>query len=103
MFYLLNQKSGRMGGRLRWRQPTQQQALRAIAVCRTAALGGHLDQCDERRCRRIAYCSCRSLHCPKCRGQARAQLLEQRAAELLPVEYFDVVFTVPQLVASLTP
>ena len=79
----------------------QQQALRAIAVCRTAALGGHLDQCDKCGYRKIAYCSCRNRHCPKCRGQARARWLEQRAAELLPVEYFHVVFTVPQLVAPL--
>src|SRR5207244_10080731 len=49
----------------------------------------------------ISYCSCRNRHCPKCHGQARARWLEQRAAELLPVEYFHVVFTVPQLVAPL--
>jgi hypothetical protein len=79
----------------------QKQALRAIAVCRTAALGGHVDQCDRCGYQKIAYCSCRNRHCPKCRGQARARWLEQRAAELLPVEYFHVVFTVPQLVAPL--
>jgi hypothetical protein len=74
----------------------QHQALRAIAVCRTAALGGHLDQCNKCGYRQISYCSCRNRHCPKCRGQARARWLAQRAAELLPVEYFHVVFTVPQ-------
>jgi hypothetical protein len=77
----------------------QKQALSAIAVCRTAALGGHVEECDRCGYRKISYCSCRNRHCPKCRGQARAQWLEQRAAELLPVEYFHVVFTVPQLVA----
>src|SRR5712691_4300952 len=79
----------------------QRKALRAIAVCRTAALGGHVDQCDQCGYRKISYCSCRNRHCPKCHGQARALWLEQRAAELLPVEYFHVVFTLPQLVAPL--
>jgi Transposase zinc-binding domain len=79
----------------------QQQALRAIAVCRTAALGGHLDECNKCGYRKIAYCSCRNRHCPKCRGRARARWLAQCAAELLPVEYFHVVFTVPQLLAPL--
>jgi len=81
--------------------PEQKQALRAIAVCRTAALGGHVEECDRCGYRKIAYCSCRNRHCPKCHGQARARWLEQRAEELLPVEYFHVVFTVPQLVAPL--
>jgi transposase-like zinc-binding protein/putative transposase len=79
----------------------QKQALSAIAACRTAALGGHVEECDRCGYRIIAYCSCRNHHCPKCQGQARARWLEQRAAELLPVEYFHVVFTVPQLVAPL--
>jgi Putative transposase/Transposase zinc-binding domain len=79
----------------------QKKALRAIAVCRTAVLGGHVDQCDKCGYRRISYCSCRNRHCPKCHGQARARWLEQRAAELLPVEYFHVVFTLPRLVAPL--
>jgi len=79
----------------------QKKALRAIAVCRTAALGGHVEQCDECGYRTISYCSCRNRHCPKCSARARAQWLAQRAAELLPVEYFHVVFTVPQLVAPL--
>jgi hypothetical protein len=79
----------------------QKNALRAIAVCRTAALGGHVEQCDQCGYRKISYCSCRNRHCPKCHSQARARWLEQRAAELLPVEYFHVVFTLPQLVAPL--
>jgi len=79
----------------------QKQALRAIAVCRTAALGGHVDQCDYCGFRKISYCSCRNRHCPKCHARARVQWLEQRATELLPVEYFHVVFTLPQLVAPL--
>ena len=79
----------------------QKKALRAIALCRTAALGGHVDQCDRCGYRKISYCSCRNRPCPKCHGQARARWLEQRAAELLPVEYFHVVFTLPQLVAPL--
>ena len=79
----------------------QKKALRAIAVCRTAALGGHVDQCDQCGYRKISYCSCRNRHCPKCHGRARWRWLEQRATELLPVEYFHVVFTLPQLVAPL--
>jgi hypothetical protein len=79
----------------------QKRALRAIAICRTAALGGHVDQCDQCGYRKISYCSCRNRHCPKCHGHARARWLEERATELLPVEYFYVVFTLPQLVAPL--
>jgi hypothetical protein len=79
----------------------QKRALRAIAVCRTAVLGGYVEQCDRCGYQKIAYCSCRNRHCPKCSARARAQWLQQRAAELLPVEYFHVVFTVPQLLAPL--
>jgi Putative transposase/Transposase zinc-binding domain len=79
----------------------QRQAPRAITVCRTATLGGHVEECDRCGYRKISYCSCRNRHCPKCHGQARARWLAQRAAELLPVEYFHVVFTLPQLVAPL--
>jgi Transposase zinc-binding domain/Putative transposase len=79
----------------------QKKALREIAICRTAALGGHVEECDRCGYRKISYCSCRNRHCPKCHGRARARWLEQRGAELLPVEYFHVVFTVPQLVAPL--
>ena len=69
--------------------------LRAIASCRTAALGGHVQTCDCCRHQRIAYNSCRNRHCPKCQATACARWMEDRAAELLPVEYFHVVFTLP--------
>jgi hypothetical protein len=89
---------GRFGASL---SREQKKTLRAIAACRTAALGGHVEQCDQCGYRQISYCSCRNRHCPKCSARARAQWLAQRAAELLPVEYFHVVFTLPQLVAPL--
>jgi len=79
----------------------QKRALRDIPVCRTAALGGHVEQCDHCGHRKIAYCSCRNRHCPKCQAAARAAWLEQRGAELLPVQYFHVVFTLPQPIAAL--
>jgi Putative transposase/Transposase zinc-binding domain len=65
----------------------------AITACRTAALGGHVEQCDDCGTIRIAYNSCRNRHCPKCQGLARAQWLANRRAELLPVPYFHLVFT----------
>ena len=73
----------------------QRQVLRAIASCRTAALGGHVEQCTECSYRRIAYHSCRNRHCPKCQGQERAQWMAAEQAMLLPVPYFHVVFTLP--------
>ena len=73
----------------------QRRILRAIVSCRTAALGGHVQTCDQCQYRRIAYNSCRNRHCPKCQASACARWMEQRAAELLPVEYFHVVFTLP--------
>jgi hypothetical protein len=79
----------------------QKRALRDIALCRTAALGGHVDQCDECGHRTISYCSCRNRHCPKCGSTDTAAWLDQRASELLPVEYFHVVFTLPQSLAPL--
>jgi hypothetical protein len=75
--------------------------MRAIERCRTAALGGHLEQCDDCGHQRIAFNSCRDRHCPKCQSLVRAQWLEDRQAELLPVEYFHVVFTVPQEIAAI--
>ena len=78
----------------------QLRAMSAIERCRTAALGGHLEQCDACGHQRIAYNSCRDRHCPKCQSLARAQWLEDRQAELLPVEYFHVVFTVPEPIAA---
>jgi hypothetical protein len=74
----------------------QRRVLRDLERCRTAALGGHVEACDQCGHRQIAYNSCRNRHCPKCQGAARARWLEDRAAELLPVEYFHVVFTLPQ-------
>jgi len=73
----------------------QRRVLRDLTRCRTAALGGHVEACDECGHRQIAYNSCRNRHCPKCQGLACARWLEARAAELLPVEYFHVVFTLP--------
>jgi len=70
----------------------------AIEACRTAALGGHVEGCGHVR---VAYNSCRNRHCPKCQGLARAQWLEDRQAELLPVPYFHIVFTVPAPVAEI--
>ena len=73
----------------------------AIERCRTAALGGHVERCDDCGHQRIAYNSCRNRNCPKCQGLARAQWLEDRQAELLDVPYFHVVFTVPEAVATI--
>ena len=79
----------------------QRRVMSAIELCRTAALGGHLEQCDSCGHQRPAYNSCRNRHCPKCQSLARAQWLEDRQSELLPVEYFHVVFTVPEEIAAI--
>lgn len=71
----------------------QRQILRALTACRTAALGGHKKQCETCGHEVIAYNSCRNRHCPKCQAAARAQWLDARAADLLEVPYFHVVFT----------
>ena len=73
----------------------QRQALRALALCRTQALGGHVEECLDCGAVRIAYNSCRNRHCPKCQALTRAGWLEQQAKHLLPVEYHHVVFTLP--------
>jgi len=73
----------------------QRRALRAIAACRTAALGGQLAQCDACGAQRYAYHSCRNRHCPKCQALARERWLSARREELLPVPYFHLVFTLP--------
>jgi hypothetical protein len=75
--------------------PLQHRVLRALASCRTAALGGHLEQCDRCGHRRAVYHSCRNRHCPKCQLLAQADWLEARRADLLPIPYFHVVFTLP--------
>ena len=79
----------------------QRRVMGAIERCRTAALGGHVEQCDACGYQRIAFNSCRNRHCPKCQALTRAQWLEDRRAELLPVEYFHVVFTLPQEIAAI--
>ena len=75
--------------------------LDAIVRCRTAALGGHLDKCTRCGHQAISYNSCRNRHCPKCQGNARAKWLAARSAELLPVPYFHIVFTLPHELCSL--
>jgi hypothetical protein len=79
----------------------QRRVMRAIETCRTAALGGHVEQCSHCDHSRIAYNSCRNRHCPKCQNSERARWLAHRQAELLPVEYFHVVFTVPEQIAAI--
>jgi hypothetical protein len=73
----------------------QRRALRDLAACRTAALGGHVECCLDCGRERIAYNSCRNRHCPKCQALARARWLQREAGSLLPVEYHHVVFTLP--------
>jgi Putative transposase/Transposase zinc-binding domain len=80
---------------------TERRVMSAIMACRTAALGGHIEACDDCGARRVAYNSCRDRHCPKCQGAARAQWLADRQAELLPVPYFHLVFTLPAPIAAI--
>jgi hypothetical protein len=79
----------------------QGRALHAIEVCRTTALGAHIDQCDECGHFEISYNSCRNRHCPKCRASQRAAWVDARELELLPIQYFHVVFTLPDLLHPL--
>jgi hypothetical protein len=81
--------------------PEQRRALTDLARCRTMALGGHVEECDRCGHRQIAYNSCRNRHCPKCQASEAARWVEDRAAELLPVEYFHVVFTIPAALAPI--
>jgi hypothetical protein len=74
----------------------QQKALRALKTCRTAALGGHVDSCNECGTIHISYNSCRNRHCPKCQGHKRHEWVEKRQQDLLPCTYYHVVFTLPQ-------
>ena len=85
----------------RWLTGPHLKALRAIAACRTAALGGHVEQCDSCGQRAISYNSCLNRHCPKCQAAARQTWLAERSAELLPVPYYHVVFTLPHILAPL--
>ena len=79
----------------------QLKVMSAIETCRTAALGGHVESCEDCGHRRIAYNSCRNRHCPKCQGAAAREWLAARQADLLPVGYFHVVFTLPAEIADI--
>jgi len=79
----------------------QLKVMAAIEACRTAALGGHVEGCQDCGHRRIAYNSCRNRHCPKCQGAAAREWLAAREADLLPVGYFHVVFSLPAEVADI--
>jgi hypothetical protein len=88
----------RYGASLTW---AQVKVLNAIVRCRTAALGGHRDQCDHCGYQAISYNSCRNRHCPKCQTNAREKWLRARERELLPVSYFHLVFSVPHALVPL--
>ena len=81
----------------------QMKVMSAIERCRTAALGGHVARCENEKCAHIiiAYNSCRNRHCPKCQGAAAREWLAAREADLLPVPYFHVVFTLPAAIADI--
>ena len=79
----------------------QLQAMSAIVSCRTAALGGHVTRCEACAHTQIAYNSCRNRHCPKCQGAAARDWLAEREADLLPVPYFHLVFTLPAAIADI--
>ncbi len=79
----------------------QLKVMSAIVTCRTAALGGHVERCEDCAHERLAYNSCRNRHCPKCQGAAARQWLAERQAELLPVAYYHVVFTLPAAIGAL--
>ena len=92
-----------------WRQAnaghislSQLKAMSAIEVCRTEALGGHVAGCAKCGHHHIAYNSCKNRHCPKCQGPAARDWMEARAEDLLPVEYFHVVFTLPAEIAEIS-
>src|SRR5580658_2674072 len=80
---------------------TERRIMGAVEACRTAALGGHIERCADCGLIRVAYNSCRNRHCPKCQGPARAAWVAERQAELLPVPYFHVVFTLPASAAEI--
>ena len=79
----------------------QLKVMSAIESCRTAALGGHVERCEDCAHTQIAYNSCRNRHCPKCQGAAAKQWLAEREADLLPVPYYHVVFTLPAAIADI--
>jgi hypothetical protein len=84
-----------------WLTAQHCKVLAAIERCRTAALGGHLDECSRCGHRAISYNSCRNRHCPKCQANARDRWIEARRKELLPTRYVHVVFTLPRVLAPL--
>jgi hypothetical protein len=79
----------------------QLKVMSAIETCRTSALGGHVERCEDCAHERIAYNSCRNRHCPKCQAAAARQWLEDREAELLPVPYYHLVFTLPATIGAI--
>ena len=79
----------------------QLKVMSAIENCRTAALGGHVAACTECDHQHIAYNSCRNRHCPKCQGATAKDWMQARIEDLLPVEYFHVVFTLPAQIADI--
>lgn len=79
----------------------QRRVMTAIEICRTEALGGHVERCESCSHKRIAYNSCRNRHCPKCQWRTASDWLEARKAELLPVPYFHIVFTLPSFLGSI--
>jgi hypothetical protein len=94
----------RYGDRYRLAHPVslaQRRVMTAIAQCRTAVLGGHVEQCDRCQHVRVWYNSCRNRHCPKCQALARAEWIERREADVLDCPYFHVVFTVPEAIAAI--
>ncbi len=79
----------------------QRRVMTAVEVCRTAVLGGHVEQCDRCGHQRVSYNSCRNRHCPKCQSLASANWLQDRQSELLNTQYFHVVFTLPEPIAAI--
>jgi len=75
--------------------------MSSIEACRTEALGGHVAACTKCNYQHVAYNSCKNRHCPKCQGPAARDWMEARAEDLLPVEYFHVVFTLPAEIARI--
>jgi hypothetical protein len=78
--------------------PDHQKAIHCIESCRTASMGGHIDECDECGYSKISYNSCRNRHCPKCQTLTKERWIEDRKQDLMPVQYFHVVFTIPDII-----
>src|SRR6266581_2557293 len=98
---LLHKQGDRFLDQSPWLSYQQLSVLRAITRCRTAALGGHRDQCSQCGHQAISYNSCRNRHCPKCQINAREKWLDKRQQELLPVGYYHLVFSVPHTLVPL--